>query len=311
MKNLILIFTTNLIFAQFPTSIDTSYTAHSTFIKEKNNFPFIEIVKEKKFDNVIVKEDIIYRNIGNRQLHLDVYYSKEVLPKPTVILIHGGGWKSGNKSQLKVVAQRIASKGYACFTIEYRLASEAKYPAAIYDVKEAIKFVKANAELFNVDSSKIVVLGCSSGGQMAALIGTTNGDLNFEEKNSSFNQSSEVQAIINIDGILAFKHPESEEGKVASTWLGGKYEDIPEVWSQASALTHAGNKTPPILFINSDIPSYHAGRDDMITVLNKYGIYSEINQIHNSPHSFWFFNPWYGDMINYITTFLDTIFLKK
>lgn len=304
---LILFLFSNFMFAQIQFDIDTSYTVQSTFKKEKIKFPFLEIVKEQNDDDVIKIKDLVYKKLETRSLHLDAFYKKQNTKLPAVILIHGGGWKSGNKSQMQIMAQAIASKGYSCFAIEYRLSPEAKYPAAIFDVKTAIKFIKANAEKFNVDPSRIAVLGCSSGGQMAALIGTTNENSAFEDK-GDWNQNAKVQAIIDMDGILAFKHPESQEGKVASLWLGGTYEEKPETWQQASALTHTDQNTPPILFINSDMIRFHAGRDNMIAILDKNGIYNEVQTIKNSPHSFWFFNPWFDEMINYTTQFLDKVF---
>ncbi len=290
--------------------IDTSYTVFSTYNKEIKKFPFIEIVKERKYKNLDFSLDIVYNSLDSRELHLDAYYKKGKKPQPAVILIHGGGWKSGNKSQMKIFAQEIASKGYSCFTIEYRLSPEAQYPAAIFDVKNAIKYIKANAKKFNVNPDKVAALGCSSGGQMAALIGTTNNNLEFESP-SGINENASVQAIIDLDGILAFKHPESEEGKAASLWLGGSFDEQPEIWKQASALNHVSASTPPILFINSDMARFHAGRTDMISKLNSYKIYSEVKNISNSPHSFWFFNPWFQPMVKYTVDFLDKIFKNK
>jgi acetyl esterase/lipase len=305
---LFLLFFLNLF--ELQAQIDTSYTVFSNYSKEIKKFPFIEIKKENKQKNFNSSYDLVYNTIESRELHLDAYYKKGKKPQPGVILIHGGGWKSGNKSQLKIFAQEIASKGYSCFAVEYRLSPEAKYPAAIFDIKNAIKFIKRNSKKFNVNPNKVAVLGCSSGGQMAALIGTTNNNLEFEEL-TGVNQNASVQAIINLDGILAFKHPESEEGKVASLWLGGTYEEKPDVWNQASALTHVSASTPPILFINSDMTRFHAGRTDMIAKLNTYTIYCEVKNIPNSPHSFWFFNPWFEPMLKYTVEFLDKIFKNK
>jgi len=169
--SLILFLFSNFMYAQIQFDIDTSYTVQSTFKKEKIKFPFLEIVKEQNDDNIIQIKDLVYKNLDAKTLHLDAFYKNENTKLPAVILIHGGGWKSGNKSQMQFMAQAIASKGYSCFAIEYRLSPEAKYPAAILDVKSAIKFIKSNAEKFNVDPNRIAVLGCSSGGQMAALIG--------------------------------------------------------------------------------------------------------------------------------------------
>jgi acetyl esterase/lipase len=289
---------------------DTSYTVFSTYNKEIKKFPFIEIVKERKHKNLNFSFDLVYNSIDSRELHLDAYYKKGKKPQPAVVLIHGGGWKSGNKSQMRIFAQEIAAKGYSCFAIEYRLSPEAQYPAAIFDVKNAIKYIKANAKKYNVNPDKVAVLGCSSGGQMAALIGTTNNNLEFESS-SGINENASVQAIIDLDGILAFKHPESEEGKVASLWLGGSFEEKSEIWNQASALNHVSASTPPILFINSDSSRFHAGRTDMISKLNVYPIYSEVKNISNSPHSFWFFNPWFQPMLKYTVEFLDKIFKNK
>lgn len=303
---LVLFLFSNWMYSQTQFTTDTSYTVQSTFNKEKMKFPFLKIVEEQKYENVVAVKDLVYKKIDSRELHLDAFYTSDRKSLPVVVLIHGGGWKSGNKNQMHLMAQEIASKGYACFAIEYRLAPEAKYPAAILDVKSAIKFIKLNAGKYNANPNKVAVLGCSSGGQMAALIGTTNGNSEFEDKND-VNGNASVQAIIDMDGILAFKHPESEEGKVASFWLDGSYEEKPTAWKQASALTHASKNTPPILFINSDMTRFHAGRDDMIAILKEHGVYSEVKNIHNAPHSFWFFHPWFEQMITYTTNYLDTI----
>ncbi|MFV8270958.1 alpha/beta hydrolase fold domain-containing protein [Flavobacterium sp. GT2N3] len=299
------------VFSQNPVEKDTSYTVFSTYNKEIKKYPFIQIVSKTNKSHVVEDKGIIYKNSASGFLLLDAFYKKTKNRNPAVVLIHGGGWKSGNKSQMQFLAKNIASKGYSCFAVEYRLSPEAAYPAAIFDVKEAIKYIKANAEKFNADPNRVAVLGCSSGGQMAALIGTTNNNLEFEDLKSEFNQSSSVQAIINMDGILAFKHPESKEGKVASEWLGGTFEEKPEIWNQASPLNHVNKNTPPILFINSDMPRFHAGRNDMIAKLNELGIYSKIKNIRNSPHSFWFFHPWFEEMVESTTVFLDEIFKKK
>ena len=241
--------------------------------------------------NVLEQKNIEYASIGNRKLHLDSYIFNSNKKLPAVILIHDGGWKSGDKSMLRPFAEQISKKGYQCFAIEYRLSDEAKYPAGIQDVLQAIEFIKKNAKKFNVNVDKIAILGRSSGGQMASLIGT------------KFN--NDIKAIINIDGILAFHHPESSEGKYAALWLGGTYEEISEIWNDASALSHVNEKTPPILFINSQHERFHAGRNDMIEKLNTYKIDSKVIEIPDSPHTFWLFHPWFDKTIEYTINFLD------
>lgn len=282
------------LFAQQMFQKDTSYTIHSEYIKQKIKYPQITIVKPDTTKNTIsVTHNIIYNKKNNKPLHLDAYYLKSKDKLPAVFLIHGGGWKSGNKSMLQPLAQSISKKGYQCFSIEYSLSNEAKYPQSISDILEAITFVKMEAEKFNIDTLKIGILGCSSGGQMASLIGTK--------------YPKNIKAIVNLDGILAFHHPESKEGKLASEWLGGTYEEKPEIWQDASALSHVNENTPPILFVNSQFERFHAGRDDMIQILNQYHIYSELKPIENSPHTFWLFYPWFNETTICITQFLDKI----
>lgn len=298
-------------FAQSQFPVDTTYTVKSVYDKVKKDHPYISYVPARKYDNVKEKKEIVYKKINDRELHLDAYFPKNKKRNPAIVIIHGGGWRSGNKSQMETFAMEMASKNYSCFNIEFRLSLEAPYPAAIFDVKNAIQYIKKNAKKFNIDTTKIAVLGCSSGAQMAALVGTTNGKTDFEDSNKNVKYSSKVNAIVNIDGILAFKHPESAEGKVAGLWLGGSYEETPTIWEQASPLNQTDKNTPPILFINSSIPRFHAGRDDMIAIMNKYGTYTEIQTIPNSPHSFWFLNPWFDETINYTTHFLNKVFKNE
>jgi pectinesterase len=294
--------------AQSQSKTDTSYTIKSTYNKLIRKYPFIRISERKSNTDVQERFDLVYNTDQDRILYFDAFINTKKKRNPAVIMIHGGGWRSGNKNQMHLMAQEIAAKGYSCFAIEYRLSLEAKYPKGIIDVKNAIKFIKDNAGKFNVDPDKIAVLGCSSGGQMAALIGTTNKNPDFEEASFKSKSSSKVNAIIDIDGVLAFRHPESSEGEMASFWLGGSYDEKPENWKNASALSHTDKNTPPILFICSSIERFHAGRNDMIAILNKDKIYSEVRTIEDSPHSFWFFEPWFSKTVVYTTQFLDTIF---
>ncbi|MCV2484577.1 alpha/beta hydrolase [Flavobacterium sp. SH_e] len=288
--------------------VDTSYTIKSTFTKLVKKYPFITIPEIKPNPDVKESFDLVYNQEQDRILHFDAFINTKKKKNPAVILIHGGGWRSGNKNQMQFMGKEIAAKGYSCFSIEYRLSLEAKYPTGVIDVKNAIKFIKDNAAKFNVDVNKIAVLGCSSGGQMATLIGTTNNNSLFEDPSFKSKSSSKVNAIIDVDGVLAFKHPESSEGDMAAFWLGGKSDEIPDNWKNASALNHTDKNTPPVLYICSSIPRFHAGRDDMIKILNENKIYNEVQTFPDSPHSFWFYEPWFGQTISYSVRFLDKIF---
>ncbi len=306
---IIIAFVTTCIAQSTKPTKDTSFTLGATFIKEQNKRPFITIATPTPKRDVLIDKDLVFKKMGERLLSLDLYYPKYGhRHKPSVLLIFGGGWRSGDKSQNEAMAIELANKGYVAISAEYRLSPEAPYPAAVYDLKAAICWMKINAKTYGIDTSKIAVLGVSAGGQLAALLGTTNNNTHFEDTLGEKSVSTNIQAAIDIDGILAFHHPESNESAVAAQWLGGTFEQVPLVWKEASALEHINNNTVPFLFINSSNTRFHAGRDDGIKKLDSLHIYSEVHTFPDSPHPFWFFNPWFNPMMNDIETFLKKEF---
>ena len=289
---------------------DTSFTLNATYLKEQKKRPYITIAFPNPNSDVIIKKDIVFRTIDDRSLLLDIYIPKYTpILKPAILLIFGGGWRSGDKSQNEAMATELANRGYVAVSAEYRLSGEAQYPAAVYDLKAAIKWMKFNSKKYGIDTNKITALGVSAGGQLAALLGTTNSNPHFEDtiRLRQLLVSSNIHSVIDIDGILAFHHPESAESAVASQWLGGTYEQRPDRWKEASALEHVNKKTVPFLFINSSNPRFHAGRSDMIQKLDSLNIYSEVHTIEDTPHPFWFFNPWFNPMMEYIDGFLKKV----
>lgn len=298
---------------------DTSFTVFSAYEKEIENFPFIKIAHAKFTSELAVEYNVVYQTLENRKLHLDIFYPRDQMNFiPAVILVHGGGWRSGDKSQQVSMAVEIAKAGFVTVTVEYRLSQEAKYPAAIHDLKAAIRWLKANAEKYFVDSNIIAVLGCSSGGHLAAMLGVTNNNLKFEGSGEHLDHSSFVQAIIDIDGILDFTHP-AESGKdsdpmkpsVGKLWLGYSYKENPNIWEEASPIRYADKNSSPFLFINSSIERFHAGRDSLINLLTAGKIYSEIHTYPDTPHTFWFFHPWFNSLNRIIVDFLNKIFLES
>src|SRR5882757_4839986 len=142
MKRIVLVIGICLLFGKtFPQSVagitgqrDTSYTTHSAYISTKKTHPGIKIVEEFHSPAVAEKRNITYCKTGERKLLLDVFYPKQKnkAPRTAILIIHGGGWRSGNRTQHYPLAQRLANLGYVCITPEYRLSTEALYPAAVY-----------------------------------------------------------------------------------------------------------------------------------------------------------------------------------
>lgn len=293
---------------------DTSYSTNSAYLSTKKEHPDIKIAGELKSPFIKEKRNVTYQYIGKRELMLDVFQPTQKVNRTAVIIIHGGGWRSGNRTQHHPLAQHLANLGFACFTPEYRLSTEALFPAAVYDVKAAIRWVRTNAAKYNVDTGKIVILGFSAGGELAAFMGTTGNMPVFEGTQGRTSVGSHVNGVVDIDGTLSFNHPDGGEGddtkklSASTLWFGYKRIENPTLIQMASPLSWVSSRTPPTLFLNSSIARMHAGRDEYIKVLGENNIYSEVHTFERAPHSFCLFDPWFAPTVNYIDGFLKKVF---
>ncbi len=118
---------------------------------------------------------VTFASPGGETLHADVYLPEATAPVPVVIAIHGGGWKAGSRAGYRYLGELLAGRGYAVFSIDYRLVhnGQNRYPAAVDDVRAAIKYVRDHALEMNVDPKRIVLMGDSAGGHLGALVGLT------------------------------------------------------------------------------------------------------------------------------------------
>jgi acetyl esterase/lipase len=138
-----------------------------------------------------------YIPFGSTAQTLDLYLpAPSATPYPTVIWIHSGGWYMGDKTDV-ASAKRLVCKGYAVASINYRLSGVAKFPAQIHDVKAAIRFLRANAPVYNLDANRFASFGSSAGGHLSSLVGSIGAAPGLEDLaqgNASF--SSSVRAAI-------------------------------------------------------------------------------------------------------------------
>jgi len=185
--------------------------------------------------------------------------------------------------------------------VEYRLSPEAKYPAAIDDVKNAFQWLLNNAEQYELNKESFVFLGSSAGAQIAGFAAIKLAD-----------EYMQIKAYVNIDGIVSFVTPlalqwenRSGDKSAAGKWFGGSYEKVPELWKEASLIQYVDQNSPATLFVNSSFERFHAGRELFIEKLDSFNIKSEIVNIENSPHSFWLLEPWFTPTSKAIIKFLN------
>ena len=151
--------------------------------------------------NVVVKTNIEYGRIGDTSLKLDLYQPRGLRKNvPAILLIHGGGWKSGNRSIYRPYCIRLAERGYVAATVSYRFSGVAPYPAAVQDVKCAVRWMRANAAKLHVDPDRIAALGGSAGGHLSMMLGYSPNVAELEGDGGNPGVSSKIQAVINFYG---------------------------------------------------------------------------------------------------------------
>jgi acetyl esterase/lipase len=211
---------------------------------------------------VMLLRDVEFGRYGRRVLRMDLLRPRPFLglPSPVLVWIHGGGWQSGSKREGLQNLLFFARQGFLCVSIDYRLSSEALFPAQIEDCKCAIRFLRAHAQKLNLDPNRIGVWGASSGGHLAALLGTSGGRPALEGQGGWASFSSQVQAVCDWFGPTDFlkmgdfpsqidhNGPDSPEARL----LGGPIQTRPAAAKQANPITYITKNAPPFLIMHAD-----------------------------------------------------------
>ncbi len=295
---------------------DTSYTVAATYKKWVKYYPDIQPMYMTNSPKVKKYDDLIYQNYGGREMHLDLFVPSKYKRKdkfPVVVMIHGGGWISGDKSLQWAMAEKLAENGYICATVEYRMLLEASYPAAVVDIKTAIKFLRSQYKNYPIDTTKFATYGGSAGGQLAALVASTGYYNHYADTLVYKGFSNKVQAMVDVDGVLHFLHKDADEVRpeqetVSTRWFACNPNDNKAVWNEGSALSHVNKDFPPSLMLKSKYDRFLAGHQDLSNGLDSLGIYNEYHCLEGSPHSFWHLEPWFTPTSEYVINFLDKVF---
>jgi acetyl esterase/lipase len=195
-------------------------------------------------------------------------------PRPAVILIHGGGWTSFDKSTMRTLAQFLARSGFVAVSVDYRLFHDDKnrWPAQLDDVQRSVRWLRANAAKYNVASEHIGAYGHSAGAQLAALLGMLdtrdNSDLSLAK------YSSKVQAVVDASGPTEFVSPrkDSEGDKFFSSFFGASFGEHPEIWRDASPVHHAAKSNAPFLII-------HGTHDESVPIAQAQALYDKLKEV--------------------------------
>lgn len=209
-------------------------------------------------DDIELQENIVYGRVGDTRLRLDLYSPPDSdEPKPGLVLIHGGAWTGGSKSDYRCYGVSFAEMGYVVASIDYRLLPAAKYPAQVEDSKCAIRWMRANAADLGVDPDRIVVLGGSAGGHLAMMVGYSSDVAELEGDGGHPDVSSSVSAVIQLYGPVDFTLPTVLENQfsrdVLLAFLGSSYEDNPEAYQTSAPIHYIDADDPPTLILHGTI----------------------------------------------------------
>jgi gluconolactonase len=265
-------------------------------------------------ENVDLHANIVYSKVGDRKLLLDIAIPKDGKKlRPTILVVHGGGWLNGYKDKFRAITLALAKRGYVTAVIEYRLGYEEKFPAGIHDCFAAVDFLVRNADRYGIDRSRIGAVGGSAGGHLVGLMATGWADPKLHggsdafvvkpgstgSANAGFEHTRLKAAIVMagpmemISGSVAQK---SRAGTANSNvWLGKTITQAPQLYATADAHVHISKDSSPILFMvgEHDNPSRNLPSRNK---LKEAGVWTGLKVYKDGKHGCWNQLPWFNDM---------------
>ncbi|MGF1581617.1 MAG: alpha/beta hydrolase fold domain-containing protein [Gemmataceae bacterium] len=204
------------------------------------------------------KADVVYGKGGKQKLMLDLAVPngpKAKGPFPTIVCIHGGGWRTGSRKQLSELTKVLGKKGFVAATISYRLTPKAKFPAQVHDCKAAVRWLRANAKKYRIDPNKIGAVGFSAGAHLVCLLGAADKTAGLEGNGGHPKQSSRVQAVVSFFGPTDFmvkRWTKQSENFFLIPFFGAPYKKAKALYAKGSPQKYVSKDDPPFLFFHGD-----------------------------------------------------------
>ncbi|BAZ39003.1 hypothetical protein NIES4101_49530 [Calothrix sp. NIES-4101] len=244
-----------------------------------------QVVQKQAYD---VERNIVYQTVNQHQLKLDVYKNKKAGLRPTLMVIHGGGWIKGNKEGEELFFKPYLDWGFSVVNINYRLANTALAPAAVEDSICALNWLNNNASKYNFDTKKIVLTGFSAGGHLALTTGIMPDVTKFNQ-NCPDIKKTKAAAIINWSGITDVNDllVGRNQKYFAVQWFGNQTSPREiEIAKSVSPITFVRPNLPPIMTIHGEkdtfVPYSHATR--LHQALKKVGTVNQLFTVKGAAH---------------------------
>jgi acetyl esterase len=252
-----------------------------------------------------LQSDIEYAKVGEVSLKMDAWIPAGEGPFPAVILVHGGGWQSGDKQfNFKQIFAPLSNAGFAWFSVNYRLAPKYRYPAAIDDVVQAIQYVETHAQQYKVDPKRIALSGESAGGHIVAMIGARYQSQLHIAAVVPFYPATDFVAL--VEG--ADKTDKAFRG--VTQFVGVSEIDDParKLLREASPITYVHKGMPPYLFVHGtgdELCNFRQSQT-MCDKMKQAGNSAEIYVLEGAPHwlARWENHPEWGGYKQKVTEWL-------
>ena len=250
---------------------------------------------------VEVRGDISFLTSA-RPEKLDLYLPKSRKAgekSPAVLLIHGGGWKEGDKRQAREIefGMTLAKNGFVAASINYALRSDGKFPLNLQDCKNGVRYLRAHADELGIDPDRISVMGGSAGGHLALLVAYTADQSNLAPSQPYPGVSDKVSSVVDFYGVsnLATRKETDPNGKPLKiepldSTTQSIFGSTPQDWKKASPVTYVKRDVPPTLILHGkkDTTVDSDQSQELADTLKKAGATYEIIWLPNAPHSFSF-----------------------
>lgn len=258
-------------------------------------------------ERVTKTADLVYKEVGEKKLRLDIYQPKgDATTKPLILIIHGGYWKTGDKSLHIHNAVEFTDLGYTVAAVNYRHSTEAKFPAAIEDLRDAIVYLTENAGQYNIDPSRITTYGGSAGGHLSAFMGlaaNSRGKAYVEGINPEV-----IKGVISLYGMHDLTLEIQRQHPFTELFIGKPYGQVPETYRDASPVYHVDKKDPPVLLIHGSLDGSVSvqNSDTLSQKLKASGVPVTYDRVEGWPHGMDFFSPVGERSLWHIYQFLKT-----
>jgi len=230
-----------------------------------------------------ITRDIVWAEAQGVELTLDAYWNDATEPQPMLVWIHGGGFRWGFKELGEYTCRFVASEGYTVFSVNYRLAPDHQFPAAVNDCMGAVVWAKKHAGQFNADPNRVAVGGESAGANLAAMVAYAAGQPRFEPTGAgAADPDPSVNAAVLFYGVFDLKG-----------LAGGQADDILDSYlpsrdqaDEASPISYLQAPAPPASILVGDQDWLQPQSLDFASRLADAGIENELSIFPGAEHAF-------------------------